>query len=465
MKDKIHAYPKWMLMLLLFVGLWHSLEVTGQVLDKPDLHRCSVPDVKELPLGAAVMLAVCGSPEIRGAKFGEASQMAAVEESKGAFLPSLSLSLQQGYQNDRTRVESNALYDTNLEGRLSTATLQGNWLLFDFGSREAALQSARSQLDSAHANVDDVTMQFVADVVDSYRAEQFSAATVRVDTEYVENLKDALESVQARVKSGAALITEEHQVHSEKIQSDIELTTASNDELLARTKLARLVGYTGVRSSIISPLEEAVSEAARMESRSDIIDLDLLIQNQPKHLQATAARDAARAAVRQVKAAALPSLGLNGTATIGNQPVTPQLGYPAVGAHTRNLTAAVVLNIPLFSGYSQYYAVEKAEADLKQKIEDVDSSDRELRIDIEICFANMVAKRALVSKTQLILDNARMGASGSSARYRAGVASVNELIASAGTLVAAKRSVLKAEFELLNTRTKCSRSIADYGDY
>ena len=437
--------------------LWNIAPATAA-----PIPTCTVPDTSLLTVQAAISAAVCVSPEIRAARFTQEAHADDVEAGRGAFLPTLSMALRQGFQDDRTRVAANPLYDTSSSGRLSVVSLEAAWLLFDFGSREARLDGAKHDLEAAKGNVGSVSVEFIAGIADVYRAAQYADASVRLETAARARLETSMAAVTKRVNGGVAPITEQRQLRSELLQADIAIAKAESDAQIARERLARLLAATAVLKMTTSPLEDAATDAMSTNLDSMSANLQDLVIANPRFIQAVAEAAAAHSSVREARAAALPSLQLSTSAEFGRQPISPQIGYPSVGARTRNLSAALVLNVPLFSGYVQTYAIRKAEAEERGKAESLEATRRDLMIGIQGCIEGAASKKTLLERTRALRENSDDAYSATLARYSSGVGSINELISSIVALDVVRRSEIRAQLEFLNARTQCVRSIGKY---
>lgn len=437
--------------------LWHSAPAMAA-----PIATCTLPDTPLLTVQLAISAAVCVSPEIRAARFTQEAQAENVQAGRGAFLPTLTMALREGFQHADTRVTANPLYNTSSSGRLNVVSFEAAWLLFDFGSREARLEGAKQGLEAANGNVGAVSIEFIAGIADVYRAAQYADASMRLETAARARLETSMASVTKRVDSGIAPISEQRQLKSELLQAEIAIAKAESDAQIAREKLARLLASTAVLKKAITPLEDAATAALPSNLDALSADLQALVVANPRFVQAVAEAAAARSLVKEAKAAALPSLRLSSSAEFGKQPLSPQIGYPSFGARTRNLSAALVLNVPLFSGYVQTYTIRKAEAEERAKAEGLEATRRDLMIGIQGCIEGAASKRTLLERTRALRENSDAAYSATLIRYSSGVGSINELISSIVALDVIRRSEIRAQLEFLNARTQCVRSTGNH---
>lgn len=436
--------------------LWHAAPAAAA-----PIANCTLPDTPLLTVQAAISAAVCVSPEIRAARFTREASADNVEAGRGAFLPTLTMSLREGFQNVQTHA-ANPLYNTTSSGRLNVVSFEAAWLLFDFGSREARLEGAKQGLEAATGNVGAVSMEFVAGIADVYRAAQYADASMRLETAARDRLETSMASVTKRVDSGIAPISEQRQLRSELLQAEIAIAKAESDAHIAREKLARLLASTAVLKKTISPLEDAATAALSSNLDTLSANLQALVVANPRFVRAVAEAAAARSLTKEAKAAALPSLRLTSSAEFGKQPLSPQIGYPSLDARTRNLSVALVLNVPLFSGYVQTYTIRKAEAEERAKAENLEATRRDLMIGIQGCIEGAASKRTLLERTRALRENSDAAYRATLTRYSSGVGSINELISSIVALDVIRRSEIRAQLEFLNARTQCVRSIGNY---
>ncbi|MDR0478482.1 MAG: TolC family protein, partial [Burkholderiaceae bacterium] len=136
-------------------------------------HGCpSGPPGRPLQLAEAVERALCGNPKTRQAWDSVKAQAAAVGAARAAYLPTVSANGQAVHENSLVNVEGHPTLGAAYSAGVHSTGISLNWLLFDFGGREATLENANALLAAARAT-QNATLQtvFAVTAKDYYTAQ------------------------------------------------------------------------------------------------------------------------------------------------------------------------------------------------------------------------------------------------------------------------------------------------------
>lgn len=331
----------------------------------PDFDR-----VYDLP--ALIDLAQRSNPATRLA-WNQARQAAsAVGITDATFLPRLSAYVVGGYESTRHRLPEilNHTFhlDTKAKGIVPVLALE--WLLFDFGEREAASQAAQHLATGANFLFNSVHQQVIFSVSTAYY--QYGAAKHRhqIAEESLRNSLAVETAVDAKRKAGLATSVEEAQARQLVAQARLAVVSSAGAE---RNAWQALLDALNIEPG--TPLQVNNSADLPLPTAQDLPDGAVLrraLADRPDIMASIASLKAAESAVNVAKADFLPKLALvgvlmsnNNTLTLGNLPGLNQ------GANTRGVLLG--LSIPLYDGgmrrsrlHQAEYGVEAAQAALEK---------------------------------------------------------------------------------------------------
>jgi outer membrane protein TolC len=144
-----------------------------------------------LGLAEVVDLALCNNPQTREAWASARVQAGLVGVAQAPYLPAINGNV--GSSRNRTRVED--LPET--KRTLNSASLAISWLLYDFGVREATLESARELLAAAVSTQDSTAQSvFLAALQAFFQVHAFEAALNAAEVEIRESKRAAEDRVR-----------------------------------------------------------------------------------------------------------------------------------------------------------------------------------------------------------------------------------------------------------------------------
>jgi outer membrane protein len=309
-----------------------------------------------------------------------------------------------------------------------------NYLLFDFGGREALVEEARQSLIAAdylhNAAIQDVVLQ-VEQIYYGYLADKALADAYGAT---LKELKANLDAAEARHSAGVATIADVLQARTAMSQGQLNYDTIEGALQTTIGALASALGLppsTGLDVGVL-PLEVPADEVA------GAVDV-LLAQAQTQRPELAAARAdalAAQSRVRQVRAAGMPSLSL-----AGNAGHTFALGN---GSNADSWSAGLLFRFPLFTGFRNTWDIRAAEAQEQIARERVASVGQQVDLqawtsyyDLRTAAARMKTSRDLLSSAQESVDVAR-------GRYKAGVGNILDLLTAQAALENARAQEVQA---------------------
>jgi outer membrane protein len=337
-----------------------------------------------------------------------------------------------------------------------TARLSASYDLFAGGRKVAEL--ARSRAELARAQADEVQARFAVGLATERDYYQVLAdqELARVARERVTRAEEQLVIARARVVSGAAVSTDSLQLRLELNRARVALLRQEASLRVARLQLGRRVGLDGpVAAAPLDTGPPGAPDAARGAGAAPSAGRDLPItleqavaearQRGPAFVAARAAEDAGDAAVRAQRAFYLPSLTLGAqTAGFDNR------FFPDATARS---SVTVSLNFPLWNAGQRELLLAQARA--RRDLARAARLDRERGVarDVTESYEAYATARAATALAQEAILVARENYRVQDTRYRAGAATILELLE-------AQLRLVEAEAELVQSRYAVRLAVA-----
>lgn len=281
----------------------------------------------------------------------------AVNVVEASYLPQLSANVLAGYETV-SRPEQ-AIPELGIgTGRL-TATgyhvipnLTVEWLLFDFGARDAAMEIAEQVAIGGNIAFHGAHQRVIFEVSEAYFQYSAARAETRIDRERVEDARTLRRVAEGRLREGLAIRAEVAQARQIEARAQFDLTLAESREENKRTALMHAMGLSPATTIGVAELSD------RQLPEEVPMPLDELIEKslaQRPDIQAALARvRAARSEVNLVAASSRPKIAAVaevGRAIGGVSLSDSRFGGSASMNRTLDeAVAGVVFTMPLFDG-------------------------------------------------------------------------------------------------------------------
>ena len=421
---------------------------------------------RTLPVTAAVMLAFASSAQAQSlvemyeaargydagfisAKAQFEANLARANQSLGGILPNIAVSVSQvrtDFQRQSQGTEKSAI--TELETKTTAATLTqpiyrpAAWASYRQGGRQ--LQQAAAQYEAAEHDL-------LIRVSQAY----FDVLTSEDNFELVQNQKKAvseqLASAQRNFEVGTATITGVRDAQARYDLTNAQAIAAENDLRTKRLALNMVVGLGDAKPKrlaknttlVTAPKEDVNAWVSQAHS------------NSPAVRQAQLAVEVAD--YEMDKAIALHKPTLDAQMTYGRTENLKGsfIGTTLVGPSTTwNPSVGLVLNVPLFTGFSGVYKVkeayalkDKAQSDLENARRGTEQATRNTYFGLLAGLSQVKAYEAAEASSQSALDANKLG-------YSVGVNINIDVLNSQSQLYQTKRDLAKARYDVLVTNLK-----------
>ncbi|MCA7955787.1 TolC family protein [Burkholderia seminalis] len=398
---------------------------------------------KPLLLPEAVARTLCHNPKTRAAWAAVKVQAAAVGVARAAFLPTVSGNWQGVRDNAVTDVTGHPELSSNTAATVRSQSVELNWLLFDFGGRNAALRNAADLLAAARATQDATLQEAFATVAKDYDAAQAAQGALDAARDIERMTADSATVAQARVDRGVAPITDALQAQTQHEQAVSDRTKAEGDLQAALGTLVTDMGLDPY-ASVLVPSVTATLLPNREWSEPVAHLIDDVKQTHPSVRAAQAQFEAALAKVDQTRAAGLPSVSLVAKYSRNNQPASLGLGIPTYPATGHDAYVGLQVSIPFFEGFGRHYQIAQARAEAERQQDLLDGAREQVALDVWLAWQTLRTASANATQSDTLLTIARRAFDAAQHRYRAGVGNILELLNTQTALASAQQKRIQA---------------------
>lgn len=411
----------------------------------------ALPTTNVLTLAEAEETALASQPQLRSAQAQVDMAEARTESATSPLYPQISFdaSYSRSTSNNTTRsrllnpqtgeeiprpAHSFTSYDFFNFG------LTARQLIYDFGQttsrRKAARESAASQIETQRA----IRLDVLNGVRLAFLNARAQKELVRVAEQTLTNQARHYEQIQAFVEVKIRPEIDLAQARLDLANARVQLVTAENGYATAKAQLNQAMG-------VEAPFEYEVGEATIPAVRGEEAEVDALVEaaltNRPEIASLRHQKEAQRFAIRSAEGGYGPSLSASLSTTMAG---------PSPDNLAPNWSAGLLLNWPLFQGYSTSASVREARASLVVTEAQADALRQQIRLDIARAQLNLRAAKAALEAADDALTAAEERLALAEARYASGVGNIIELGDAQLARTAAAAQLVQAEYALASAR-------------
>jgi outer membrane protein len=322
-------------------------------------------------------------------------------------------------------------------------TLQ--YLIFDFGKREATVDSAKQEQLAAGADAIQVNQALAFRVASAYYQLMTAQERLQAAQDTLRTAQTTQDAAENRLNNGLATLPDVLNARAETAQDAFDEESADGDEKIARVALTEAVGadpspniaIDGQRSA---PLPE------RLTMSIDAL-VDRAMANRPELMAQALRIRSAEAHIRAAKAEYKPQIVLSGSAA--QTSVWPSSDYGQLGSASEP-TWSVELGVRwrIFDGGVRKNELRIAES--KRREEEDDLTEKRDETTREVWTAYIAFRTALRKHDAAValLESANASYSASLEAYKYGVKNLVDVVTAEKQLAQARLSSVSARSEL-----------------
>ena len=380
-------------------------------------------------LSDLVDLALRTSPQTRVAWAQASSAAADLGAKGGAYYPTIAGVL--GVSAVRGSVAGGRL---SFQNQSTNPFVALNWLLLDFGGRRATVDSARQALIAADWTHNAVIQDVVLDVQRAFFQYLYARALEESEEAAVKEAATSLDAAEARRAVGLSTIADVLQAKTRLSEARLALETVQGELQTIHGSLATALGLPAN-----TPFEVALPSYELPEDQATVAVERAIEEAQLQRPDLAAARslvEKAQADLRAKEAADRPTL--NAAVTTG------RIWYAPFTLHQDTYTASLLLTIPIFNGLTYHYNVFKAEADRDAARARFDTLEQQVTFQVWSSYYSHKTAAQQVATAKDLLLSAGQSYEVVSARYKAGVGSILDLLLAQSSLERARAQEARA---------------------
>ena len=376
------------------------------------------------------------------------SAAAALGAARGAFFPRLVVDV-NGAKTKGSAVGGRFVFDYSS----LTPTAGLSWLLIDFGGRSGLTEEARDALAAANWTQNAVLQNVILLIEQDYYQYVAAKALLAAQETSRGEAEKNLEAAEARRRAGVATLADSLQART--VLSRIQLDLVTTQGLIQTLKgvLANSLGLPADAAfEIVADLPDSfpVSEAAGTVERR----IAEALVRRPDLAAARAAALRAAAHVDTVRAQGLPTITFNGT--IGRV-------YYSTPAQSNSLSAGLVLDIPLFRGWTIAYQALQAQIDAETAQAQVKKAELDVSLQVWTSYFNIQTSAQRIKTAQDLFNLARQSYDVALGSYKEGVSSILDLLAAQSALENGRVQLVQAQAQWLLALVQFARDSGTLG--
>ena len=396
-----------------------------------------------LNLSQVVEAALCNNPQTQQAYATARVQAAQLGIAKSAYLPTLDDKIGTNVNINTPELASRSNPYSNL-----TNSLVASYLLYDFGSRDANLESARQLLQAASATQNSVVQSVLLNAIQAFYQVQANIASLMAANESEIASKESFKAAQARYLAGVSTPADQLQAQTLFAQNTLTRITAEGTLKTSYGTLANVMGLVAnttiklVPSLMVQPLDSIEQ------------DINILIeqaQNRRPDLMASEAQlKAAQAAIESSRAASKPTVSVSLSNSFSDGSRISNADNSAVG---------LSISIPIFGGYAPTYRIRAAEANADLRSAVRDQLRLQISLDVWSAYQNLRTSNESIRAVAVLVSSAEESSRVALGRYKAGVGNIIDTLNAQSTLASARQQQIQANLNWNIARSALAQSI------
>jgi outer membrane protein TolC len=319
------------------------------------------------------------------------------------------------------------------------------YLIFDFGKREATVDSARAEKLAAGADVIQVNQAVAFHVASAYYQLMTAQERLQAAQDTLRTAQTTQDAAENRLKNGLATLPDVLNARAETSQAAFDEESADGDEKIMRVTLTEVVGADPSPDVVIDSQKSAPLPEQLTMSIEALIQRAM--ENRPELMAQALRIRSAEAHIRAAKAEYKPQIVLSGSAA--QTSVWPASDYGRLGSASEpTWSAELGIHWRIFDGGVRKNEVLIAESKRREAEDELTTIDDETTREVWTAY---IAFRTALRKHDAavaLLESANESYSASLDAYKYGVKNLVDVVTAENQLARARLSSVSARSEL-----------------
>ena len=377
-----------------------------------------------LELAQIVDLALSNNPLTRTTWLEARVSEANLGSVRAAYLPTVDLDASLTHARTSTGTA------TTLNGPI----LSLDYLLFDFGGRNAAAEAARQTLIAADYTHNQAVQDVILNVEQAYYGYLDAKSLLNAQEATLKERQTNLDSADARHRAGVATIADVLQARTALSQARLTYETIEGNLRRLQGTIAASMGLPASTPFEVGDLPQEVP--AQMVSDAVEALIARAVAERPDLAAARADVERARARVQVARAQGLPSIGAG--ASVGT------VFTNGLNQHFTPYSAGISLRVPLFTGFRNTYDIRAAQIETELAAENARGLEQQIDLQVWTSYYALQTAMQRMTTSRDLLRDALQSVDVAIGRYRAGIGSILDLLTAESALENARAEEVQA---------------------
>lgn len=402
-------------------------------------------DKTSLSLRNLAELAICRNATLARSYITSKQQAAAYGQSMTSYLPNINLGAGASYS------ENKAGYGSDWEDSSPvSANVSLDWLLYDFGGRQANKDYAYQNFLAAGFSHNQQMQDTLFNVANAYYTLLSAKAALQESKANEDMYLKSYELAAKKYELGLVSLSDKLQAETSYAQSRLATLEDENSINIAKGNLAEILNLPAYTDFALAKVNLNAKDAFFNAEVKDLIDKALQERNDLKVKQAEI--KAAEASLKQAEAADYPSVSLNGSFA-GSDDLSSGHGQ------NYNGRIGVQLTVPLFTGFSNTYSKLTKKYALESAKESLAETTVNIRKDVWNKYHDYTTAVKNYEITGTLLKSSQENYKVALGAYKAGKNDIVTLLDAASKLALARKERSSALYKLFLSKTDLLRAI------
>jgi len=420
-----------------------ELQKSFQLEALPEIPEELKPDSNKLALSQLVDVALINNPTTQVAWQDARAAAAAWAQARGMYYPHIAGSSTYAYAKGGGGKSGTNPY----QEQYGDVGLTLNYLLFNFGGREAKVDAARLALINANWNQNQAIQNVLQAVAVSFYDYIGSKALVLADEASLKDAETSLDSAKLRLEAGVGTLPDVLQAQAQQAQIQLDLVDAKGNVQINRGLLATSVGWPANTDFDVDGDLSELPVKAISDNADNLIALAM--KNRPDLAAVQATVRQKESLLWEAKSKFFPEI--SATAQILRYWVRPE------GDSSEFFTDYLVglsLQMPIFQGFQILNSVRQAKAELESAKSALALQEQIVINQVWNSYYNFTTAVQSLQAADSLVESAQESYNASLARFKSGVGDIVELLNAQATLA-------QARSEQVQSKTAIFTSYAD----
>ncbi|MEM1058785.1 MAG: TolC family protein [Verrucomicrobiota bacterium] len=322
--------------------------------------------------------------------------------------------------------------------------IQLQWLLFDFGVREADVDAARFALLAENYAFNEQLQNVVLNVMTNYYAYNGDRLKVESARSSLKLSEKTLDRADLRQKSGLGTSTDVFEARQQVAQSKFDLQAALGELEEAKVRLAASLGLPGNAPLAVTPPQRKVNLDVLNSTVDSLVNLAL--RQRQDLAEAYSNWQSQRADARSKDAAIWPTISLQITADNTFYDAEEEVGGATINqdGDYGEATGLLVFSWDFFDGGEKLNEARSSRALAESAREELANTELMAVAEVVVAYVLLQSATEQVKAGRALVESSRQSFEATNIAYRNGLKNILDLLTAQNNLASAEASLATA---------------------